>query len=183
MVLLYDSFVSNEDGPPGGFPVERWLSGKLKTFLYKVVQPMVYTVAALTVGLYNIYHSVMSGNAESLPIWLFNSKVSIVCSFVFMAGIAIVYAVLIFSLALHVQYVGYCGEFLVVENRRHSARIPFENIEAVEQPLFWIQLVRVRFSCLTPFGSVVYYAPERFVLWPFSQPANELRRLIWPNTP
>jgi hypothetical protein len=183
MVLVYDSRVSDENGPPGRFPVERWLSGRLKTFLYKFIQPTVYTVAALTVGLYKSYQFVMNGNAENLPIWLVNAKVSVVCSFVFMAGIAIAYGALIFSLALRVQYVGYCGEFLVIENRRHSARIPLENIEAVEQPFFWNQLVRVRFSRDTPFGSVVYYAPEGFLLWPFSGPANELRHLVWPNMP
>jgi len=101
MVLLYDSVVRDENGPPRGFPVERWLSGRLKTFLYKFIQPTVYTVAALTVGLYKSYQFVMNGNAENLPIWLVNAKVSVVCSFVFMAGIAIAYGALIFSLALH----------------------------------------------------------------------------------
>ena len=174
MVPLYDSFVSNGDGPPGGFPVERWLSGRLKTFLYKFIQPTVYTVAALSAGLYKTHQSLIIGNTNSEPIWL---------SFVFMAGTAIVYGALIFSLALRIQNVGYSGESLVVENRRRCARIPFENIEAVEQPFFWNQLVRVRFSCPTPFGSVVYCAPKGFVLWPFSGPANELRRRVWPNMP
>jgi hypothetical protein len=181
---MYDDLVAGERGSTGEIRAERWLSGRAKTFVYKFIVPTVYVVGMIgsAARLYETYPSLISGNAESLPIWLFNPKVSIVCSFVFMVGIALAYMGLILNVALHIQNVGYRGKLLVVENRWHSAGIPFENVEAVEQTFFWY-FVRVRFNCRTPFGSVIYYAPESFLIWPFDRPANELRRLVWPSNP
>jgi hypothetical protein len=80
---------------------EKWLSGKGKTFLYKFIAPTAWVVgsAVSAGGLYRTYPFLISGDAERLPIWWFNPKVSIVGSFVFVVGMALVYLALTFWLA------------------------------------------------------------------------------------
>jgi hypothetical protein len=81
---------------------------------------------------------------------------------------------------LHLQLVGTSGRDVVVANYWREARIPFEHVAAVE-PVWWYRgrLVRIRFNCKTPFGSIVYYMPKWGPLRAmFSAPEEELRSIV-----
>jgi hypothetical protein len=117
-----------------------------------------------------------------VPLWVYitRGRISVPPEFEFIVGFALIATPLLTWLIVHLQRVDYCGRELVVRNYWRDARIPLENIAAVE-PVWWYKgrLVRIRFHRKTPFGSVVYYIPKRGpVRAMVSAPEEELRRVI-----
>ena len=149
-----------------GRPV--WLSGAILTFLNKVVFPVLWL--AFVAG---------------VPLWVFVTygRITIADGFKFIAVFVLVSTVVIVWMAVRLKRVGYCGRELVIANYWSEARVPFEQVEAVE-PVWWFRsrLVRIRFNRGTPLGSCVYYLPK----WGpvralFTNPGEELRQLVWPE--
>jgi hypothetical protein len=146
-----------------------WLSGAVVTFTSKLIMPVI-CLSVLT----------------AVPIWVYITmgRISIRSDFQFVVWFALIAAVPLTWVTVHLQLVGYRGRELVVANYWREARIPFEHVEAVE-PVWWYKgrLVRVRFNRRTPFGSVIYYMPK----WGsfralFSAPEEELRRVVETTT-
>jgi hypothetical protein len=142
-----------------------WLSGAIQTFFSKLVMPVVWL--AILVG---------------VPAWVYATmgRISIRPDFQIIVWFVLIATVPLTWFTVHLQLVGYSGRELVVANYWREARIPFQQIEAVE-PVWWYRgrLVRIRFDGRTPFGSTVYYMPK----WGpframFSAPEEELRRVI-----
>ena len=142
-----------------------WLSGAVLTFVSKLIMPVLWF--AVLVG---------------VPVWVYitTGRISIESDFEFIVWFVLIATVPLTWITVHLQLVGYQDRELVVANYWREARIPFQSVEAVE-PVWWYKgrLVRIRFNCRTPFGSVVYYmpkwAPFRAV---FSAPEQELRRVL-----
>jgi hypothetical protein len=142
-----------------------WLSGAIVTFTSKLVMPVLWL--AILIG---------------VPVWVYVTmgRISIRPEVQWIVWFALIATVPLTWLTVHLQLVGYSGGELVVANYWREARIPFENVAAVER-VWWYRgrLVRIRFTRRTPFGSVVYYMPKWGVLRAmFSRPEEELRRIV-----
>lgn len=149
-----------------GEPV--WLSGAVLTFLNKVVFPVLWLAFV-----------------ASVPLWVFVTygRISIKGGFRLIVLFVLVNTVIMLWMAVRLERVGYCGRELIVANYRREARVPFDQVAAVES-VWWYRsrLVRIRFDRTTPFGSSVYYLPKWGPLRGlFSKPEEELSRLIWPG--
>lgn len=157
--VLYDAVVDDEI---------QWLSGTFLTFLNKIVLPVLWFAILLGV-----------------PLWVIatTGRFSVARGFRFIVGLVLIACVPLAWLTIHLQRVGHCGRDLVIGNYLRQARIPFEDVEAVE-PVWWYRgrLVRIRFRRRTPFGSLVYYMPKwgpmRAML---GGSEKALQRLIWPE--
>jgi hypothetical protein len=142
-----------------------WLSGAVVTLLNKLVFPPLWI--GINLGLL----AWALPNAEGL---------SIAPDFRLLAGLFVAATVFMLWFSVRLQRVGYAGRTLVVANYWREARIPFEDVAAVE-PVWWYRrrLVRIRFRNRTPFGTVVYYLPKwgplRLLLTP---PHEELRSIL-----
>lgn len=142
-----------------------WLSGEITTFLNKLVFPVIWLgliSVVLVAAIVRTGHISMASDLRLLVVVVFIATV-------FM---------LWFSMRL--QRVGYSGRELVISNYWREARIPFDQVEAVE-PVWWYRrrMVRIRFRSESPFGLVIYYLPKWAVircLW--SSPDKELRALL-----
>ena len=154
-------------GPSAPSHSERpvWLSGELLTLLNKLVFPTV--CLAVLAGL--VLAVVVSTN----QIWVGGGFGLVVVVVLLVTG-------LMMWMSFYLERVGYTGGELIVANYWREARVPFEEIEAVE-PIWWYRprMVRIRFSKQTPFGTVVYYLPK----WTFANssattPEQELRDLL-----
>jgi hypothetical protein len=142
-----------------------WLSGAVLTFMNKLVLPVIWFAAL-----------------AGVPAWVYITmgRISIRSDFQFIVWFALIATVPLIWVTVHLQSVGYHGRVLVVANYWSEARIPFESIEAVE-PVWWYKgrLVRIRFNCRTPFGSVIYYMPKWGPLrGALSAPEEELRKIL-----
>jgi hypothetical protein len=142
-----------------------WLSGAIQTFFSKVVMPTLWM--AILIG---------------VPAWVYATmgRISVRSDAQFIVWFALIATVPLTWFTVHLQLVGYSGRELVVANYWREARIPFQQIEAVE-PVWWYRgrLVRIRFDGRTPFGSTVYYMPKWGPLRAmFSAPEEELKRVI-----
>ena len=142
-----------------------WLSGAVLTFVNKLIMPVLWF--AVLVG---------------VPIWVYINmgRISIRSDFQFIVWFALIATVPLTWVTVHLQLVGYQDGELVVANYWREARIPFKSVEAVE-PVWWYKgrLVRIRFNCRTPFGSLVYYMPRWGPLRAaFSAPEQELRKIL-----
>lgn len=142
-----------------------WLSGEILTVLNKLVFPIVWLAAV-----------------AGFPLWVLleTGRLSIAPSFRLFVAVVLIATGFLLWQAAHLQRVGYWGRELIVANYWREARIPFEQVAAVE-PVWWYRrrMVRIRFSRQTPFGSTVYYLPK----WGpirclFASPEEELRRLL-----
>ena len=158
--------MSSELSPASSETPTVWLSGVIQTFMSKLVMPVIGLAAVIGV-----------------PLWVYLTmgRISIRSDFQFIVWFALIATALLSWLTAHLQLVGYRGRELVVANYWREARIPFEQIEAVE-PVWWYKgrLVRIRFNRRTPFSSVVYYMPKWGPLRAmFSAPEEELRRVVW----
>jgi hypothetical protein len=143
-----------------------WLSGEFITLLNKLVFPIVWL-------------SVVAG----FPLWVFIKfgHISIANDFRFFVAVVLIATGFMVWLAVRLQRVGYSGRELVLSNYWREARVPFNQVEAVE-PVWWYRrrMVRIRFSAQTPFGQVVYYLPKwAFVRFLMTAPDEELRRILW----
>lgn len=162
--VLVDDQASSAQVP--GRPV--WLSGAVLTLLNKVVFPVLWL--AFVAG---------------VPIWVFVTygRISIAGGFGFIVVFVLVSTVVMMWMTVHLQRVGYCGRELVIANYWREARVPFDQVAAVE-PVWWYRsrLVRIRFNGTTPFGSWVYYLPKWGPLRGlFTKPEEELKQLLWPE--
>jgi hypothetical protein len=163
--MVYHVVVDDPLSPAQAPDQPVWLSGAILTFLNKVVFPTLWiTVLAWVV------------------IWAFVTygRISIRSGFGFIALFVVVGTVFMMWMAVRLQLVGYCGRELIVANYRREARIPFEQVAAVES-VWWYRsrLVRIRFHRATPFGDCVYYLPKWGPLRGlFSKPEEELRRVL-----
>jgi hypothetical protein len=142
-----------------------WLSGAILTFLNKLVLPVLWL-----------------GLIVAFPLWVFAiaGRIQIAPGLEFIAGFLLIATGPLAWFTIHLQRVGYSGQELVVANYWREARIPFQNIQAVES-VWWYKgrLVRVRFAGKTPFGTIVYYMPKWGpALAMFSAPEEKLRRVI-----
>jgi hypothetical protein len=147
-----------------------WLSGAILTFLNKVVFPTLW----LTVLAWVVIWAVVT-----------DGKIAISRGFGFIVIFVLFSTVFLLWMTVHLQLVGYCGRELVIANYWREARIPFDQVAAVE-PVWWYRgrLVRIRFHRPTPFGAFVYYLPKWGPLRAmFSKPEEELRRLLRPESP
>ncbi len=142
-----------------------WLSGTVLTFVNKLIMPV-------------LWFGVLVG----VPIWVYVTmgRISIRSDFQFIVWFVLIATVPLTWVTAHLQLVGYQDRELVVANYWREARIPFKSVEAVE-PVWWYKgrLVRIRFNCRTPFGSLVYYMPKWGPLRAaFSAPEQELRKIL-----
>jgi hypothetical protein len=143
-----------------------WLSGEFITLLNKLVFPAIWL--ALIIG--------VAGSAI-----VRTGHISIASGFRFIAVAFVAGTAFVLWLSMRLQRVGYAGKELVISNYWREARIPFEQVAAVE-PVWWYRgrMVRVRFRSETPFGLVVYYLPKwGFIRCLVSSPDKELRDLIF----
>jgi hypothetical protein len=159
-----DDQLSSAQGP--GRPV--WLSGAVLTFLNKVVFPVLWLVFV-----------------TGVPLWVFVTygRIAIAGGFDLIVIFVLVSTVVMVWTAVRLHRVGYCGRELVVANYWREARVPFDQVAAVE-PVWWYRsrLVRIRFKSRTPFGSCVYYLPKWGPLRGlFARPEEELKKLVWPE--
>jgi len=157
--------MSSQIDPAIGARQTTWVSGAVLTFVSKLVMPVIWFAAL-----------------AGVPIWVYFTmgRISIRSDFQFIVWFALIATVPLTWVTVHLQLVGHHGRELVVANYWREAHIPFESVEAVE-PVWWYKgrLVRIRFNCRTPFGSVVYYMPK----WgpfraAFSAPEQELRKIL-----
>jgi len=142
-----------------------WLSGSVLTFLNKLVFPV-------------IWFAVLIG----VPTWVYVTmgRISIRSDFEFIVWFFLIATVPLTWITVHLQLVGYQGGELVVANYWREARIPFQNVAAVER-VWWYRgrLVRIHFHSSTPFGTVVYYVPKWGALRAmFSSPEQELKKIL-----
>ncbi len=147
-----------------GQPV--WLSGAILTLLNKIGFPVLWlTVIAFV----------------SIRILVIHGRLHIANGFGFIVGFTVVSTVFMIWMSLRLHLVGYCGRELVVDNYYREARIPFEQVAAVES-VWWYRsrLVRIRFRGPTPFGTCIYYLPKWGMFRGlFSKPEEDLKRVIW----
>ncbi len=146
-----------------------WLSGAVLTLLNKLVFPILW-LGALT----------------GVLAWAFlkNGRIFIASDFRLIAALVVIATAMMLWLTTRLQRVGYCDRNLVVANYWRRARIPFEQVEAVE-PVWWYRgrLVRIRFRQRTPFGYSVYYLPKwGSIRCFFASPDKELRELLATRT-
>lgn len=142
-----------------------WLSGAIVTFMSKLVMPALWLAAMIGV-----------------PVWVYikMGRISIRPDFQFVVWFALLATVFLAWVTVHLQLVGYRGSELVIANYWREARVPFNQVEAVER-VWWYRgrLVRIRFNPPTPFGSTVYYMPKwGSLLGMFSAPEKKLRNII-----
>jgi hypothetical protein len=148
-----------------GQPV--WLSGAILTLLNKIGFPVLWlTIIAFV----------------SIRILVIHGRLHIADDGVgFIVGFILAGTVFMVWVSLQLHLVGYIGRELVVDNYYRQARIPFDQVAAVDS-VWWYRsrLVRVRFRGDTPFGSCIYYLPKwvMFRGW-FSKPEEDLKRVIW----
>jgi hypothetical protein len=141
-----------------------WLSGEIVTFINKI--GAVIWLAAVTGALLGVFFN--TGRLSIAPGFrpLF--------TFLVLASIFMVW------LSVRVQRVGHAGRDLVVSNYLRRARIPFDQVEAVE-PVWWYfrRMVRIRLRSSSSFGQVLYYIPKWAAfkcLW--VAPEKELQDLL-----
>jgi hypothetical protein len=159
-----DNQLSSAQAP--GQPV--WLSGAVLTLLNKVVFPVLWL--AFVAG---------------VPLWVFVTygRIRIAGGSKFIVVFVLVSTIVLLGMAARLQRVGYCGRELVIANYWREARVPFDQVAAVES-VWWFRsrLVRIRFKGSTPFGSCVYYLPKwGMLLALFTKPEEALRQLLWPE--
>jgi hypothetical protein len=145
-----------------------WLSGAILTFLNKLLFPMLWFG-----GLGGLL----------LAVFAATGRIALAHGFEFIAVFVCGASIFIGWLTAHLQRVGYQGKDLVVANYWREARIPFQQIEAIE-PVWWYwrRLVRIRFQCRTPFGSIVYYIPKWAAMRCFFEaPEERLKSIVWPD--
>jgi hypothetical protein len=142
-----------------------WVSGSIQTPLNKFVFPAAWL--AVVIG---------------LPLWVLatTGRLSIAREFYFIGAFVLAATVPLLWVSLRIHAVGYRGRELLISNYFREARIPFEQVEAVER-VWWYRgsLVRIVFRTETPFGGTVYYLPKwgpLRCLW--SSPERELRDII-----
>jgi len=142
-----------------------WLSGAVLTPLNKYILPSIWTGALA---------------ALLISVLATTGRIRIAPGFEFLAAATVAATAFMLWFSSRLQRVGYCGRELVISNYWREARVPFEQVAAVE-PVWWYRrrLVRFRFYGSTPFGSTVYYLPKwvplRLVL---PRPDEELRSII-----
>jgi hypothetical protein len=159
-----DNQLSSAQAP--GQPV--WLSGAVLTLLNKLVFPVLWL--AFVAG---------------VPLWVFVTygRIRIAGGFEFIVVFVLVSTIVLLWMSVRLQRVGYCGRELVIANYWREARVPFDQVAAVES-VWWFRsrLVRIRFNRSTPFGSCVYYLPKwGMLLALFTKPEEALRQLLWPE--
>ncbi len=142
-----------------------WLSGEIVTLLNKLVFPVIWL--ALIVGF-------------PLAVLMKNGHLVIASDFRFLVVIFLIGTVLMVWFSMRLQRVGYAGRDLIVSSYWREARIPFDQVDAIE-PVWWYRrrLVRIRLRSESPFGQIIYYLPKwGFVRCLWSSPDKELRDLI-----
>jgi len=142
-----------------------WLSGEFITFLNKLLFPVVWL--AVICGLL-------------LSVIVRTGRISIASDFRFLVAAVLIGTAFMLWFSARLQRVGYAGRELVISSYWREARIPFDQVEAVE-PVWWYRgrLVRIRLRSESPFGDVVYYLPKwGFIRCLWSSPDKELRELI-----
>jgi hypothetical protein len=142
-----------------------WLSGEFTTFLNKLVFPAVWL-------------AVICGFLLSAMVR--TGRISIASDFRFLIFALLIGTAFMLWFSARLQRVGYAGRELVISNYWREARIPFNQVEAVE-PVWWYRrrLVRIRLRPDSPFGQVVYYLPKwGFIRCLWSSPDKELRELM-----
>jgi len=150
-----------------GVSAERtvWLSGEFITLCNKLLFPVVWL--ALISGIL-------------LSVWARTGHISIASNARVLVVVFLVGTAFMVWFSLRLQRVGYAGRELVISNYWREARIPFDQVEAVE-PVWWYRgrLVRIQLRSQSPFGPVVYYLPKwGFIRCLWSAPDEELRALI-----
>ena len=143
-----------------------WLSGAILTVLNMLVFPIIWI-----------------GSLAGILVWVFatTGRISVREDFWFLGVLVLAATVFMLWVSARVQRVGYCGRQLVVANYWREARIPFEQVEAVE-PVWWYwrRMVRIRFRLQTPFGYTIYYLPKWGPIRCLAAaPEEELRRLLF----
>jgi hypothetical protein len=142
-----------------------WLSGEFVTLFNKLLFPPLWI-----------------GVLGGLLGWVFltTGRIRVAPGFRWLAALVVAMTIWMLWFTARLQRVGYSGRELVVANYWREARMPFDNVAAVE-PVWWYprRMVCVRFRSRTPFGWTVYYLPK----WgPFrllmTAPDEELRRII-----
>jgi hypothetical protein len=146
------------------------LSGAVLTLLNKVVFPVVWV-----------------GGLAALLLWAFikTGRISIAEDFRLLAALVVIATVFMLWLTARLQRVGYRGRELIVANYWRQARIPFEQVEAVEA-VWWYRgrMVRIGFCERTPFGYTVYYLPKWGPLRCLYRAGDEeLRRVLSDRAP
>src|SRR5271169_1119465 len=123
-----------------------WLSGEFITFLNKLVFPVVWL--ALISGFF-ISAIVKTG------------RISIAGDFRLLVVAMLIGTVFMLWFSVRLQRVGYAGKELVISSYWREARIPFDQVEAVET-VWWYRgrVVRIQLRSDSPFGQVVYYLPK-----------------------
>ncbi len=142
-----------------------WLSGEFTTLCNKLLFPVVWL--ALISGIF-------------LSVFVRTGHISIAGSFRFLAVVFLIGTAFMVWFSVRLRRVGYAGKELVISNYWREARIPFDQVEAVE-PVWWYRgrLVRIQLRSQSPFGQVVYYLPKwGFIRCLWSSPDQELRELI-----
>jgi hypothetical protein len=142
-----------------------WLSGAILTLLNKLVFPVLWL-----------------GGGSGFLFWVYlrNGRIAIEPGFRLIVGFALLATVFLVWFAARLYRVGYAGSDLVVSDYFREARIPFDQIEAVE-PVWWYRrrMVRIIFRQETLFGDTIYYLPKWGPLRGlFTAPEEELRDLI-----
>jgi len=142
-----------------------WLSGECTTFLNKLLFPVVWL--ALICGF------LLSAIVKT-------GRISIANDFRFLVVAVLIGTAFMLWFSVRLQRVGYAGRELVISSYWREARIPFDQVEAVE-PVWWYRgrLVRIQLRSESAFGDVIYYLPKwGFVRCLWSSPDKELRELI-----
>jgi hypothetical protein len=146
-----------------GVSTERtvWLSGEFVTLFNKLLFPVVWL--ALISGVL-------------LSVFVRTGHISIASNARFLVGLFLIGTAFMVWFSLRLQRVGYAGKELVISNYWREARIPFDQVEAVE---YRGRLVRILLRSESPFGQVVYYLPKwGFIRCLWLSPDKELRELI-----
>jgi hypothetical protein len=142
-----------------------WLSGECTTFFNKLFFPVVWLA---------LISSFLLGTLVR------TGHISIATDFRFLVVAILIGTAFMLWFSVRLQRVGYAGKELVISNYWREARIPFNQVEAVE-PVWWYRgrLVRIQLRSESPFGDVVYYLPKwGFIRCLWSSPDKELRQLI-----
>jgi hypothetical protein len=142
-----------------------WLSGEFTTLCNKLLFPVLWLALICGVLLGAIVRT---------------GHISIASNARFLAAVFLIGTAFMVWFSVRLQRVGYAGKELVISNYWREARIPFDQVEAVE-PVWWYRgrLVRIQLRSESPFGQVVYYLPKwGFIRCFWSSPDQELRELI-----